>query len=62
MTPEQKHALRNANAGVNSVKSALFVIYDRLASAGCEREAETLRNVCRNLEDRQAAWARRMER
>jgi hypothetical protein len=61
MTPAKKEALRLASMGVNSVKHELSRIYDRLASAGCEREAESLRNVCRILEDRQASWARRRE-
>lgn len=62
MTPEKKEALRLATMSVNSVKHELSRIYERLANAGCAREAESLRNVCRTLEDRQRSWGRRRER
>lgn len=60
MNPSQVAALRRANADVNTVKATIIRIYGDLAAAGCEREAETLRIVCRGLEDRQVVWARRI--
>lgn len=62
MEAKKREALRVAIGRVNSVKSDLIRAYDALASAGCDREAETLRNVCRSLEDRQISWRRRMDR
>lgn len=61
MTRDQLAALRSASTRLNSVKSELIRIYDALEYAGCPREAESVRNITRSIEDRQISWLRRKE-